>query len=86
MKPGRGALTALHLFLVWATMAAVVPMLGFGQVVSAWGGGAGATVPVFALGVPLAVGLLAMAGPADPAPLGLGDVAARFPRCAEAAE
>jgi hypothetical protein len=43
-------------------MVAVVPTLGFGLVVSAWGGGAGATVPVFALGVPLAVCLLAMAG------------------------
>lgn len=62
MKSGRGTLTALHLFLVWAMTAAVVPMLGFGLVASAWGGGAGATVPVFALVVPLTVGLLATAG------------------------
>ncbi|MFV5997973.1 hypothetical protein ACNPQM_37765 [Streptomyces sp. NPDC056231] len=62
MASGRGALTALHLFLVWATMAAVVPALGFGLVVTAWGGGAGATVPIFALGVPLMVGVLATAG------------------------
>ncbi|MFE9311668.1 hypothetical protein ACFYM5_29065 [Streptomyces sp. NPDC006706] len=62
MTSGRGALTALHLLLVWATMAAVAPALGFGLVVSAWGGGAGATVPVLAWGVPLMVGLLATAG------------------------
>ncbi|MBH1934325.1 hypothetical protein I5Q34_08470 [Streptomyces sp. AV19] len=62
MKSGRGAPAVLHLLLVWALMAAVVPTLGFGLVVTAWGGGAGATVPVFALGVPLALGLLAMAG------------------------
>ncbi|WP_055525169.1 hypothetical protein [Streptomyces graminilatus] len=62
MTSGRGALTALHLFLVWATMAAVVPALGFGLVLMAWGGGSGATALIFALGVPLAVVLLAMAG------------------------
>ncbi|GAA0444708.1 hypothetical protein ABZ951_02500 [Streptomyces sp. NPDC046215] len=62
MDNSRGALTALHLFLVWVTMAAVMPTLGFGLVVTAWGGGAGATVPVFVLGVPLLVGLLVMAG------------------------
>ncbi|MFB6957482.1 hypothetical protein ACFCYB_10625 [Streptomyces sp. NPDC056309] len=39
MTSRRGALTALHLFLVWATMAVVAPALGFGLVVSAWGGG-----------------------------------------------
>ncbi|MDQ0791686.1 hypothetical protein [Streptomyces sp. B1I3] len=53
---------ALHLFLVWAITAAAVPALAFGLVASAWGGGAGATVPVLLLGVPLVVGLLAMAG------------------------
>ncbi|MEV5595989.1 hypothetical protein [Streptomyces sp. NPDC052496] len=62
MNSGRRALTALHLFVVWVLMAAVVPALGFGLVLSAWDGGAGATVPVFALGVPLTVGLLATAG------------------------
>lgn len=58
----RAALTALHLFLVWAVMAAAVPMLGFGLVMTAWGGGAGAAVPVLLLGAPLTVGLLATAG------------------------
>ncbi|MER6015506.1 hypothetical protein [Streptomyces bluensis] len=62
MTSGRGALTALHLFLVWAMTAAMVPVLGFGLLMTAWGGGAGATVPVFALAVPLMVGLLATAG------------------------
>ncbi|MFE6618184.1 hypothetical protein [Streptomyces sp. NPDC057740] len=59
---GRATLTALHLFLVWAMTAAMMPVLGFGVVASAWGGGAGATVPVFLLGVPLTVGLLVAAG------------------------
>ncbi|OUD03714.1 hypothetical protein [Streptomyces swartbergensis] len=62
MTSGRRALTALHLLLVWAATAAAVPILGFGLVMAAWGGGEGATVPVFLLGVPLTVGLLAMAG------------------------
>ncbi|MGW0883053.1 hypothetical protein [Streptomyces sp. NPDC002671] len=62
MTSGRGALTALHLFLVWATMAASMPALGFELVVTAWGGSAGAAVPVLAWGVPLIVGLLAIAG------------------------
>lgn len=62
MTSGRGALTALHLFLVWATTAAAVPALGFGLLVTAWGGGAGAAVPIFVLSVPLTVGLLAVAG------------------------
>ncbi|WP_073952766.1 hypothetical protein [Streptomyces kebangsaanensis] len=62
MTSGRGALTALHLFLVWATMAAAVPTLGFVLLVTVWGGGAGAAAPVFVLGVPLTVGLLAAAG------------------------
>ncbi|MEF3111923.1 hypothetical protein [Streptomyces chrestomyceticus] len=62
MNSDRRPLTALHLFLVWALTAAVVPTLGFGLVLSNWGGGAGATVPVFALGVPLTVCLLAAAG------------------------
>ncbi|QOV40739.1 hypothetical protein IM697_21475 [Streptomyces ferrugineus] len=62
MTSGRRALTVLHLFLVWATMTAAVPVLGFGLLVSGWGGGAGAALSAFALGVPLVVGLLAMAG------------------------
>ncbi len=62
MTSGRGALTALHLFLVWAAMAAAVPALGFELVVLAWGGGAMATVPVLAVSVPLMVCLLAVAG------------------------
>ncbi|MEU3606422.1 hypothetical protein AB0E83_13345 [Streptomyces sp. NPDC035033] len=61
MTSSRGALTALHLFLVWAAMTAAVPALAFGLVASGWGGGVGAMVPVAALGVPLAVGLLATA-------------------------
>ncbi|MFG3205110.1 hypothetical protein [Streptomyces sp. NPDC048192] len=62
MTRGRGARTALHLFLVWAVTAAAMPVLGFELLVSAWGGGTGAVVPVLALGVPLTVGLLALAG------------------------
>ncbi|MET9684934.1 hypothetical protein [Streptomyces coeruleorubidus] len=62
MTSGRRALTALHLLLVWAMMAAAVPVLGFGVVMAAWGDGGGATVPVFLLGVPLTVALLATAG------------------------
>lgn len=62
METGRGALTALHLFLVWVTMTAVGPTLGLGLVGAAWGGGVGATVPVFVLGASLMVGLLALAG------------------------
>ncbi|MFJ9770530.1 hypothetical protein ACIRVF_04735 [Kitasatospora sp. NPDC101157] len=58
----RGALTALHLFLVWATTAAVVPALGFGLLLTAWARGVGATVPVLALGGSLMVGLLTLAG------------------------
>ncbi|MEU7604805.1 hypothetical protein [Streptomyces sp. NPDC041003] len=62
MKHGRGALTALHLLLVWAMMAVVAPLLGVTLLFAAWDGGAGGLVPVFALGFPLAVGLLATAG------------------------
>ncbi|MDQ1024818.1 hypothetical protein QF035_002400 [Streptomyces umbrinus] len=62
MTSGRRVLTALHLFLVWAAMAAAVPVLGFGLLVTGWGGGVGAAAPLVALGVPLTVGLLAMAG------------------------
>ncbi|MFD8704997.1 hypothetical protein ACFV1W_20630 [Kitasatospora sp. NPDC059648] len=58
----RGALTALHLFLVWATTVAVVPALGFNLVLTAWARGVGATVPVLALGGLLMVGLLTVAG------------------------
>jgi hypothetical protein len=62
MTSGRRVLTALHLFLVWAAMAAAVPPLGFGLLVAGWGGGAGAAALLFVLGVPLTVGLLATAG------------------------
>ncbi|WP_333763210.1 hypothetical protein [Streptomyces sp. IBSBF 2390] len=62
MTSGRGTLTALHLFLVWAATAAVMPVLGFGLVVAGWGGGAGAAVTVLVLGVPLMVVLLVLAG------------------------
>jgi hypothetical protein len=62
MTSDRGALTALHLFLVWAAMAATMPALGFTLVVTAWDGGAGSAVPVLALGAPLMVGLLTLAG------------------------
>jgi hypothetical protein len=62
MTSGKGALTALHLLLVWTTMAAAMPVLGFGLLMAGWGGGAGAAVSTFALGVPLTVILLATAG------------------------
>ncbi|MGW1672345.1 hypothetical protein [Streptomyces sp. NPDC002324] len=62
MTSGRGALTALHLLLVWATMAAAMPVFGFGLLMAGWGGGDGAVVSAFALGVPLTVILLATAG------------------------
>ncbi|MER7468491.1 hypothetical protein [Streptomyces sp. NPDC097981] len=56
------ALTALHLLLVWAAMTAAVPALGAGLFVSAWAGGTAGIVPVFVIGVPLTVGLLAITG------------------------
>lgn len=59
---GRGRLAALHLLLVWATMTAAVPVLGFGLLVTGWGGGTEAAVVAFVLGAPLTVGLLAVAG------------------------
>lgn len=62
MTSGRGALTALHLFLVWATMTAVGPVLGFGLMITGWAGGGGAAVLFLALGLPLTVGLLAVVG------------------------
>ncbi|MET9959999.1 hypothetical protein ABZ128_13205 [Streptomyces sp. NPDC006326] len=62
MTRDKGLLAALHLFLVWAAMAATVPTLGGFLLVSAWAGGAGAAVAVFAVGATLAVGLLAVAG------------------------
>ncbi|MEV8386034.1 hypothetical protein AB0P44_34675 [Streptomyces chartreusis] len=55
-------MAALHLLLVWATMTAAVPVLGFGLLVTGWGGGTEAAVPAFVLGAPLTVGLLAVAG------------------------
>ncbi|MFF7858036.1 hypothetical protein [Streptomyces sp. NPDC007904] len=62
MTSDRKALTAFHLFVVWAVTAAAAPALGFALLVTAWGGGTGAAVPVVALSVPLMVGLLAVAG------------------------
>jgi hypothetical protein len=62
MTSGRGAPTALHLFLVWALMTAAVPAIGFGLVMSAWGGGTGATALVAVVGVPLLVVLLTTTG------------------------
>ncbi|MFD7863620.1 hypothetical protein [Streptomyces sp. NPDC059783] len=62
MTTGRGPRIALHLFLVWATMTPILSMLGFALVLAAWDGGAADTVPVLALGVPLAIGLLTLTG------------------------
>ncbi|MGI5484558.1 hypothetical protein [Streptomyces lavendofoliae] len=62
MTNGRGMATSLHLVLVWAAMAAVVPALGFAATAATWAGGSGAVVPVLALGVPVAVGLLVAVG------------------------
>ncbi|WP_238995387.1 hypothetical protein [Streptomyces cyaneogriseus] len=62
MTHGRGALTALHLLLVWAAMAVAVPPVGVALPATAWVGGAAATVPVFLIGVSVAVGLPAMTG------------------------
>ncbi|WP_024761630.1 DUF5336 domain-containing protein [Streptomyces exfoliatus] len=62
MTGDRQALTALHLLLVWATMAAAVPALGFGVLATAWSGGMGSGAPFLALGALLTVGLLALAG------------------------
>ncbi|MCX4545795.1 hypothetical protein [Streptomyces sp. NBC_01565] len=62
MNSDRGALTALHLFMVWALMAAVVPTLGVGLAFAAWGGGAGGMVSLLALGLPLVVALLVTTG------------------------
>ncbi|MFE4519173.1 hypothetical protein ACFRMQ_33885 [Kitasatospora sp. NPDC056783] len=62
MDNGKGALMALHLFLVWATMTLAAPVLGFTVVGTAWGGGPGAALTVLAVGVPLAVLLLSVMG------------------------
>ncbi|MFI9424183.1 hypothetical protein ACIG54_11565 [Streptomyces achromogenes] len=62
MTSDRGAQTALHLLLVWALMTGAMPVLGFALMVTAWSDGNGALVPVLALGVPLAVVLLSVAG------------------------
>ncbi|MFF3317010.1 hypothetical protein ACFYV5_16060 [Streptomyces sp. NPDC003035] len=62
MTSARRAQTALHLLLVWATMTAVVPTLGFGLLAATWGGGGGAALLLIALGAVPAVGLLAAAG------------------------
>ncbi|MFF5900605.1 hypothetical protein ACFY8O_32435 [Streptomyces argenteolus] len=62
MTSGGGARTALHLFLVWATMSVAVPVLGLGLLAAGWGGGAGRAAALFLLGVPLTVALLATTG------------------------
>ncbi|MEU9145013.1 hypothetical protein [Streptomyces sp. NPDC048349] len=62
MTSDKRALTALHLLLIWAVMTVAVPAFGFGLLMTAWGGGAGAAALLFALGAPLMVGLLAAAG------------------------
>ncbi|MFD8805249.1 hypothetical protein [Streptomyces sp. NPDC059597] len=61
MTSDRRALTALHLFLVWAMMATAVPVLGLVLFASGWSGGAGAMGLVLALGVPLVVCALVIA-------------------------
>ncbi|MEU6621929.1 hypothetical protein ABZ926_14290 [Streptomyces litmocidini] len=60
MTGSRGALTALHLLLVWAMTAALMPTFGFAVLASGWGGGLSVAIPVLAVGVPLMWGLLAM--------------------------
>ncbi|MFF0738996.1 hypothetical protein ACFYVL_01230 [Streptomyces sp. NPDC004111] len=62
MTSGRGALTALHLFLVWALMMVAMPVFGFGLLTSGWAGGTGMTVLLALLGVPLLVGTLSTTG------------------------
>ncbi|WP_258565645.1 hypothetical protein, partial [Streptomyces sp. WELS2] len=62
MTSDRRARTALHLFLVWALMAAAVPVLGITLLVTGWTSGEGAMLSVLALGVPLSVVLLSVAG------------------------
>ncbi|MER5554639.1 hypothetical protein ABT001_23710 [Streptomyces sp. NPDC002793] len=62
MTSDRRALTALHLFLVWATTMIAVPVLGIGLMLVAWSGGSGASVPLVVLGLPAVVGLLALTG------------------------
>ncbi|MFF2625437.1 hypothetical protein ACFVUN_06660 [Kitasatospora griseola] len=62
MTSSRGALTALHLFLVWATTAVMVPTIGVGLLAVAWVGGTGAAMLVFAVGAPFMVSLLAAVG------------------------
>ncbi|MET8816347.1 hypothetical protein ABZW47_30645 [Streptomyces sp. NPDC004549] len=61
MTSDRRALTALHLFLVWATMAAAVPVLALVLFASGRSGGAGAMGLVLALGAPLVVCALLVA-------------------------
>ncbi|MFE7440239.1 hypothetical protein ACFU7X_07225 [Streptomyces chartreusis] len=60
-------------------MTAAVPVLGFGLLVTGWGGGTGAAVVAFALGAPLTVGLLAVTGMSARTVVPLcGSVAGRF--------
>ncbi|MEV7415402.1 hypothetical protein [Streptomyces sp. NPDC089919] len=62
MTRERRALTALHLLLVWAAMAVAVPVLGMALFTAGWAGGGGAAAVFALIGVPLTVGLLAVAG------------------------
>ncbi|MBJ7902493.1 hypothetical protein IF655_04205 [Streptomyces sp. DSM 110735] len=61
MTSDRRALTVLHLLLVWATMAAAVPVLALVLFASGRSGGAGAMGLILALGVPLIVCALLVA-------------------------
>ncbi|MFQ3558083.1 hypothetical protein QZN11_15005 [Streptomyces gramineus] len=62
MTDGRGAPVALHLFLVWATATATVPVLGFGLFLTGWTAGTGAALFVLVWAVPLLVGVLTLVG------------------------
>ncbi|MFI5530634.1 hypothetical protein ACIA8O_19050 [Kitasatospora sp. NPDC051853] len=62
MNGRTGALTALHLLLVWAVTALVVPLLGLVVLAAGWAGGLGGAAVVLLPGVPAVVGLLALAG------------------------
>ncbi|PRH78836.1 hypothetical protein C6N75_12855 [Streptomyces solincola] len=62
MTTDRAALTALHLLLTWATMTGAAPAVGIAVFLAGWGGGAGAALATAAVGVPLTVGVLVLAG------------------------
>ncbi|WP_418961157.1 hypothetical protein [Streptomyces tritici] len=61
MTRRNGSLTALHLALVWAVATGAATLLGLALFAAAWSGGAGASLLVLALGLPLTLGLLATA-------------------------